>query len=208
VDKTETRVSLFPVGNRDRRHQLNACLACSTGGASFPVAAQLVSRQCLRLSGGAAITPAIWNGPLPDLGGEKVKHQLRERAIFRHGHQLQIATERLGQADVERLRLLCFLAPAWSRVCLLWGRARANRRRRSWRRRGLLRSWCWDLGGDLRAVWRGQSTSAAGGVCLGVPSVGRVGCQRHCVTWARADRDPARRRSWCCGDIGGANRRG
>ncbi len=84
------------------------------------------------VSGGAPIAPAIRGSPLPDLGGEKVSDQLRQRAILSHGHQLEIATERRRQATVERLGLLCFLAPAWSGVCLLWGSARAGDERRSW----------------------------------------------------------------------------
>lgn len=126
------------------------------------------------VSGGAPITPAIRGSPLPDLGGEKVSDQLRQRAILRHGHQFQIATERRGDSHVKALGLLCFLAAAWSGVCLLWGSARANGGRRSWWRRGLLRSWCRCRCGDLLTFCGCQATHPTGGVSWLLPVVGGV----------------------------------
>jgi hypothetical protein len=136
--------------------------------------AQPVSCRCSPGSGGAAVTPAIRGSPLPDLGGEKVSDQLRQRAILRHGHQFQIATERRGDSHVKALGLLCFLAAAWSGVCLLWGSARANGGRRSWWRRGLLRSWCRCRCGDLLTFCGCQAPHPTGGVSRLLPVVGGV----------------------------------
>jgi len=185
VNKTETRVSVRRTPAQ-RVFGLPGLTACT-----FPPIAQRVFCRCSPGSGGAAVTPAIRGSPLPDLGGEKVSDQLRQRAILRHGHQFQIAAERLRETDVKTLGLLCFLAAAWSGVCLLWGSARANGGRRSWWRRGLLRSWCRCRCGDLRTFHGCQATHPTGGVCRLLPVVGVVWREGHCSTWAGPGRRDA-----------------
>ncbi len=168
VNKTETVVSVRRTPAQ-RVFGLPGLTACT-----FPPIAQRVFCRCSPGSCGAAVTPAIRSSPLPDLGREEVSDQLRQRAILRHGHQFQIATERRGDSHVKALGLLCFLAAAWSGVCLLWGSARANGGRRSWWRRGLLRSWCRCRCGDLLTFCGCQATHPTGGVSRLLPVVGVV----------------------------------